>query len=109
MALLYNSQRTATVTATVESHVFCLSRAAYQLTLIEDGGGSGSDGSSGGSSAKESRSGRLEALRRATWLYEAVPENHRADVSKALQEVRVPSGESMLKSSQVCHQGHLRI
>ena len=47
------------------------------------------------------RERRDEALRRAGWLYEAVPEQHRAEVSKALQEVRVPGGEQMLKSSQV--------
>lgn len=72
MALLYNSQRTATASATasatVESHVLYLSRAAYQLTLIEGSGGGG--GSSGASSGKSGRAGRLDAYRRhgAHWI-----------------------------------------
>ena len=36
MALLYNATRTASVTATTDTEFFCLSRAAYQLTLIDE-------------------------------------------------------------------------
>ena len=74
MALLYNATRTASVQATTDTQVFCLSRAAYQLTLIEEPADSG---------GKTGRSSRLEELRRAPWIYDALPEQHRAEVRGA--------------------------
>ena len=70
MALLYNTTRTATVTAREPSSVYSLSRAAYQITLIEGTDTLADDGTE--KDDPQDSSTRLRALRAFPWLLEQV-------------------------------------
>ena len=100
MALLYNSTRTATVTAAEPSQAFKLSRAAYQMTLIE-----GSDVlAEDGTVAEEADASlfRLPILRRFGWLHDHIRPMHRGRVVAALSNpITVSAGDPLLRSGQV--------
>ena len=68
MALLHNTQRTATVRCIDEGHVFRLSRAAYQLAMMEEGGGTlGNMKMKGG---KKEDGSTLEKI--APWVFDSI-------------------------------------
>lgn len=131
MALLYNTTRTATVTAASENAMaFRLTRAAYQVTLIDGGededesgkaaaagpsssksaGSSSSNrgkGPKGGGSSSESSSPKgqkrgARELRRFPWIHEQVRPMHRSKLISALSTVLpLRKGEPVLTSGRV--------
>jgi len=100
MALLYKSTRTATVTAKEPSSVFSLSRAAYQLTLIEGTDMLAEDGTI--RNDDDGPSARLQALRRFPWLLRQVRPLHRERLVSSTSDVQhVHEGEPLLASGHV--------
>jgi serine/threonine protein kinase/CRP-like cAMP-binding protein len=100
MALLYNSTRTATVRACEPSEVFKLTRAAYQVTLIEGSDTTESDGTSSNDSPEGSL--RLPILRGYPWLHDQIRAIHRGRVVSSLSSLLpVFAGDPLLLSGQV--------
>ena len=100
MALLYKSTRTATVTAKEPSSVFSLSRAAYQLTLIEGTDMLAEDGTI--RNDDDGSSARLQALSHFPWLLRQVRPRHRERLVSSTSDVQhVQEGEPLLLSGHV--------
>lgn len=103
-ALLYNSTRTATVRSTEPSQAFKLSRAAYQMTLVEGCDVITEEGNVANAADDEYKDStvRLPILRQFPWLHDQIRPMHRGRVVAALSNpISVSAGDPLLRSGQV--------
>jgi CRP-like cAMP-binding protein/tRNA A-37 threonylcarbamoyl transferase component Bud32 len=87
LALIYSSPRAATITAAVDSNVWCIDRVRYQ-ELIAD------------ASAKEKLKMYLECLDRATF-FDSLTREEKEAVANSLTEMEFEEGESVFEQGEI--------